>query len=307
MKMLTTYGGGRIRALIQETSVSEGVIMKKLLLLFLLSIVAATLFAMGCAEEGVHYLVDDFGDVSDEFWRTYSHCEGTCKLSSGLTDVAGLHIMLNNFNEDVIFSIQDQTSYEYGADEYCYDYVSENKVWSNTDCYLSLFFGGSVLVKIKFENGTVGKYNAELINDQISGTGAKKHVLIRNLYKDIVGQGNMMISISNNNVAYTFRNISISEFQNTYLHLMANWKISDSEIDSYETGKILSIWPGNHPSNVEKWGFETLEDSGTSVFYMTPGDGNNGPFYTYVFNENYSTLTLKDIETSKMVVLENNH
>lgn len=271
--------------------------MKKIFLLLCLISCAFSLFAYGCKEEGTNYLVDDFGDATDQFWYVRSHIDGTYKLSSGATGDAGLHLYLNNFNSDIIFSIQDQISYS--TDTY-WDYVDDYHVWSNGNTYLSYTFSNDVTVKIKYPDNSVKSYKGTLQNDDICGSGSKKHVLVKNLKNELVGAGEVMVSISNSSVSYTFRSVSLPSSTGLFVDIAGDWTVKSSMDSNYAVGQRINIWPGER--NSLTYGTKIINEQPT--LYIEPGTKDNGPFYCVEFTNNGRQAKLTDISNELVIILE---
>lgn len=267
--------------------------------LFIVIVACSALYAYGCNEQGSFYVEDDFGDQTNDFYRGFGHNDGTYKLSSGKTGNAGMHFMLNNFNKDVIITIQDQgRTDEYGTE------------WYDYDCYLSLDWTSSnVTVKIKYQDGKVKEYTGTLKNDDITGSGAKKMVLIKNLQDDIVGQKSMMISVSNSSVSYTFRDVSLYQSNLVFIKMSGDWKITASTDPSINSGE-LHFWPGrgstvqfnDYFNDDPTWGVKTIEDK--PFFYFSPGNGDEGPYYNVSFSSNDKKVVLKNTSTGKEITLQ---
>ena len=283
--------------------------MKRLFVFLFVSIVACTAlyarpwWANPCSEEGTFYVEDDFGDPTNNFYRGLGHYDGTYKLSSGKTGNAGMHFMLNNFNKDVIITIQDQ-----GETENFYGNIYTE--WYDYDCYLSLdWTSPSVTVKIKFQDGKVKEYKGTLENDDITGSGAVKMVRIKDLQDDIVGQESMMISVSNSSVSYTFRDVSLYQSWLVFIKMHGDWKITASTDPSIKSGE-LHFWPkrgstvqfDDYFNDKPSWGTKTIDDK--PVFYFSPGDSENGPFYNVTFSSDGKKVVLKNTSTEKEITLQ---
>lgn len=268
------------------------------ILLIVATIFCGILYANGCSEQGTFYVKDDFGDFTNDFYRGFGHNDGTFKLSTGKTGDAGMHFMLNSFNKDVIITIQDQGSPgEYGTE------------WYDNDCLLSWDWDSSVTVKIKYQSGTVKEYKGTLKNDDITGTGAKKMIHIKDMQDDIVGQESMMIAISNSSVSYTFRNVSFYKSSLVFIKIHGDWKILSSTEPTVKNGE-LHLW-SNRGSTIiiddftntdPSWGTDTID--GQPVFYFSPGNSDEGPYYTVSFSTDGKKAVLTDISTKTEIILQ---
>lgn len=274
--------------------------MKKFVLVILaIFLVCGTVYAQGCPEEGTFYEEDDFGDISDNFFVGTGHFDGTYKTNKGATGTAGLHFILNNYNKDVILTVQDRSHYD--SDWY-------QTVWDDYDCYLS--YGSDVIdVKIKFSNGKVETYKGKLMYDELVGTGKKRFINVPAIYDKIIDEKDMSISLSNSACSYTYKGIYVPEEDKDRLRISGRWNVVSSEVEDYKNCSI-TIYPGKHSRFIEKKSGEKInigygwnEVDGNRYFYMTPGTKDDGPFYSYTFSQNNSSVTLKDMTSGKKVVM----
>ncbi|MCI7541781.1 MAG: hypothetical protein MSB08_01890 [Subdoligranulum sp.] len=271
--------------------------MKRCFILLIVAFIACGILYANGSPENI-YVKDEFGDFTNDFYRGLSYYDGTYKLSTGKTGDARMQFMLNSFNKDVIISIQDHVGPgEYGTE------------WYDYDCLLSWDWNSTITVKIKYQSGTVKEYKGTLKTDDITGTGFKKMIQIKDMQDDIVGQKSMMIAISNSYVSYTFRDLSLHEENLLSIKINGDWKIMSSTEPTVKNGE-LHLW-SNRGSTIiiddiintdPEWGTDTIDDQ--PLFFFSPGNSDEGPYYAVSFSSDEKEAVLTNISTKTEIILQ---
>lgn len=242
---------------------------------FLLLIVALLSCNFLCAYY-VNYVKDEFGDYSDDFYMYADESYGEFKLNTGKKAQAKIRFVINNFNSDVLIKIYDKKEYKYN------DLLGERQyLFVDKDCYL-VSKDSTIIVKIKYENGTVKEYEGILCTDDINGSGANNVIQVKDLKKeDIIDQKTFKMAISNSYVSYTFNRV-VSTGEETLLafKMIGDWKITNSTEPNITTGELHFGFKGNMKLIIEDHAMEypsmsmlteTYADVG-AVFYINSYD-----------------------------------